>query len=78
MENLTIVGAKFSKSNELLFTTNNPLKINLNSLPARRVLYSMPEGYKTFLKMKQDMINVILPELYMSHSLVMDYDLSQP
>ena len=72
------MGAKFSKSNELLFTTNNPLKINLNFLPARRVLYSMPEGYKTFLKMKQDMINVILPELYMSHSLVMDYDLSQP
>lgn len=28
--------------------------------------------------MKQDMINVILPDLYMSHSLVMDYDLSQP
>jgi hypothetical protein len=28
--------------------------------------------------MKQDMVNVILPDLYMSHSLVMDYDLSQP
>lgn len=38
----------------------------------------MPEGYKTFLKMKQDMINIILPDLYMSHSIVLDYDLSNP
>lgn len=28
--------------------------------------------------MKQDMINVILPDLYMSHSLVLDYDLTHP
>lgn len=28
--------------------------------------------------MKQDMINIILPDLYMSHSLALDYDLSSP
>lgn len=38
----------------------------------------MPDGYKTYLKIKQDMINVILPDLYMSHSMVLDYDLSSP
>lgn len=42
------------------------------------MLASMPEGYKTYLKMKQEMINNILPGLYISHSLVMDYDLNQP
>lgn len=38
----------------------------------------MPDGYKTLIKMKQDTINVILPDLYLSHSLVMDYDLASP
>lgn len=78
MQNLTINSAVFTKDNELLFTTNNPLKIDIKKLPARRRLEAMPEGYKTFIKMKQDMINVILPDLYMSHSLVLDYDLAHP
>lgn len=50
----------------------------MKTLPARRRLSAMPEGYKTLIKMKQDTINVILPDLYLSHSLVMDYDLSSP
>jgi len=28
--------------------------------------------------MKQAMVNSILPDLYMSHNLVMNYDLTQP
>lgn len=78
MLNLTIKQVKFEGSNILKFYTNNPLDIELGNIVARRMLSSMPDGYKTYLKMKQEMINTILPDLYISHSLVMDYDLNQP
>ena len=65
-------------SHELVFVTGNPLKeIDLNSIPAR-LLASMPEGYMTYIEIKQDTITVILPDLYMSSNLVMNYDLSNP
>lgn len=40
------------------------------------MLGSMPDGYMTYLEMNQETINVILPDLYMSRSLTISYDLS--
>ena len=38
----------------------------------------MPDGYMTYLDMKQETINAILPDLYMSSNLKVSYDLSNP
>lgn len=42
-------------------------------MPNRLLVSSIPNGYKTLLKMQQGILNTILPDYYMENNLNLDY-----